>query len=160
MIDSIDLSILINLILIYYAFILIYGLIIGIRAILRSPRRLEVNLNQKYLSVNPRFLVLIPAHNEENVVSYLIKDILTQNYNPNYFRALVVADKGDPASVFPAINYLRLTCLDNAEIVVVGNNKEYPRGTRERYNFSVINPNRFVGGSSRALFRRGAAAAV
>lgn len=92
MIANIDLSILINLILLYYAFILCYGLVIGIRAIIKKPNRIIGNSNRKNLTENPKFLVLIPAHNEENVVNYLIRDIITQNYNSEHIRALVIAD--------------------------------------------------------------------
>lgn len=39
-----------------------------------------------------RFLVLVPAHNEEAVISEICTDLLSQNYPGNLFRVLVNAD--------------------------------------------------------------------
>ncbi|MDI9644813.1 MAG: glycosyltransferase [Candidatus Verstraetearchaeota archaeon] len=39
-----------------------------------------------------KFLVLVPAHNEEDVISDICRDLLSQRYPRGLFRALVIAD--------------------------------------------------------------------
>ena len=66
-----------------------------------SLRRKKFHIADKHHEHNngKKHLVLVPAHNEENVISEICQDLLAQDYPPNDFRVIIVADNCDDGTV-------------------------------------------------------------
>lgn len=64
----------------------LYQLVISVCSLIKlKDKPLKVNKNHK-------FMAIIPAHNEENVVSNLIESLKNQNYDKNLYDIYVIAD--------------------------------------------------------------------
>ena len=63
-----------------------YNLVISVCSLIKfKDKPLKVNKNHK-------FMAIIPAHNEENVVANLVKSLKAQNYPKELFDIYVIAD--------------------------------------------------------------------
>jgi cellulose synthase/poly-beta-1,6-N-acetylglucosamine synthase-like glycosyltransferase len=86
-----DLSLLANIIFVYYLWLLIYLVVIGVRAFQKKPCNYKKQ-NGNLTSSKPKFLLLIPAHNEEMVIKDILLDVSNQNFENSYLKTLVIAD--------------------------------------------------------------------
>lgn len=71
-------QILVIILAVYWVIVSLWGL--------RKPNKTEFKQPEK------RFLILIPAHNEENVISELLKNLKKLNYPSQLFDIMVIAD--------------------------------------------------------------------
>lgn len=81
-------------------FLSIYYFIISIASLIK---RKEQNADD-FEKVN-KFAVLIPAHNEEDVISSVIQSVLKQNYPKNLFDVYVICDNCDDSTSNIACKY-------------------------------------------------------
>lgn len=72
--------------LIYFTCLSIFGL--------RKPKR-----DYKIVADKKRFVFVVPAHNEENVIAHTIESLISQNYNKAFYNIVVIADNCTDSTV-------------------------------------------------------------
>lgn len=86
----VDLTLFVYLIVAWFSVICGYYVILAIASLIPQRNRLANGGKNK-----AKLLVVIPARNEENVISDLVKDLEAQDYDKDLFRVLVIVDHCD-----------------------------------------------------------------
>ncbi|MBO0483020.1 glycosyltransferase family 2 protein [Candidatus Enterococcus courvalinii] len=95
--------------LIYFTTLSIFGL--------RKPKR-----DYKMVPDQKKFVFVVPAHNEEAVIGPTIKSLVNQNYDPDLFDIVVIADNCTDRTIDVIHSYPRATAFENVS------GPEDPRG--------------------------------
>lgn len=72
----------------YFIAIFLYHAILGLSSLFKYSLKIKSTKSQKQF----RFLVLVPAHNEEEVIGDLITDLLSQDYLRDLYKVVIIAD--------------------------------------------------------------------
>ena len=89
----------------------------------------EKNLKKEKDKV--RFVVIIPAHNEELFIKRILKSFLEQNYSTNLFHVVVVADNCTD-------NTSKCITIDNIDVLVRNSKTEIGKGYAIKYALDNI----------------------
>lgn len=86
---------------------LVYFTIVSLFGLMRPKRDYEIVPDEK------KFVFVVPAHNEEDVLGPTIESMINQNYDPNLFDIVVIADNCTDKTVEIINSYSRANAFIN-----------------------------------------------